>query len=88
MFLEKKRIYTPLFLTPYLILELASPFEIGIIDNSRRWRKLNFGPLREARLNQRFYLLYTFLGINGMKSLGQPLDVVNDLDLLLPFKRN
>ena len=53
-FFLKKWIYTPLFLTPYPILELAWPFWTGIIDISCRWCKLNFGPLRETRLNHYF----------------------------------
>ena len=37
----------------YPVLELARPFEIGIIDIFRRWCKLNFGPLRsKVKLHQ------------------------------------
>ena len=103
MFFWKK--YTSLFLTPYLIyliLELARPSWIGIVDISlvggASWT-LN---LWEARLNriisfkrigvrrQCFYFSYKFLEIivNWLKMTQATVDVDDDLDLSLPFKRN
>ena len=53
--LEKVDIHLTLPIAlPYSILELAWPFWIGIIDISSRCCKLNFGPLREASLNDHF----------------------------------
>ena len=97
--------YTPLFLTPYLmylILELARPSWIGIVDISLVGGASWTLDLWEARLNrtisfkrigvrrQCFYFSYKFLGIivNWLEMTQATVDVDADLDLSLPFKRN
>ena len=103
MFFWKK--YTSLFLTPYLIyliLELARPSWIGIVDISLVGGASWTLDLWEARLNriisfkrigvrrQCFYFSYKFLEIivNWLKMTQATVDVDDDLDLSLPFKRN
>ena len=103
MFFWKK--YTPLFLTPYLIyliLELARPCWIGIVDISLVGGASWTLDLWEASLNriisfkrigvrrQCFYFSYKFLEIilNWLKMTQATVDVDDDLDLSLPFKQN
>ena len=79
---------TPLFFVESIIPKISwSQYPISgtailnIIDISRKWCKLNFGPLRRLvksrhfpeRINARrqyFYFLWKFLGIIGRKRLG------------------